>query len=101
MTDLQNFVHRGGVLFADGLGNIKNTRTGHFHRLISERDLYDIADLHIIRRAGYFAVYRDVLCVADLVCDGAALYQARHLKILIKSHNIQRQKPHPFRTLER
>ena len=98
MTDLQNFVHRGGVLFADGLGNIKNTRTGH---ILTHGYFNDIADLHIIRRAGYFAVYRDVLCVADLVCDSAALYQARHLKILIKSHNIPRQKPHPFRTLER
>ena len=98
MTDLQNFVHRGGVLFADGLGNIENTRTGH---ILAHGYFNDIADLNIIRRAGYFAVYRDVLCVADLVCDGAALYQARHLKILIKSHNIQRHKPHPFRTLER
>ena len=85
MTDLQNFVHRGGVLFADGLGNIKNTRTSH---ILTHGYFNDIADLHIIRRAGYFAVYRDVLCVADL-------------KILIKSHNIPRQKPHPFRTLER
>lgn len=62
MTDLQNFVHRGGVLFADSLGNIKNTRTGH---ILTHGYFNDIADLHIIRRAGYFAVYRDVLCVAD------------------------------------
>ena len=68
MTDLQNFVHRGGVLFADGLGNIKNTRTGH---VLTHGYLNDIADLNIIRCAGYFAVYRDVLCVADLICDGA------------------------------
>ena len=53
MTDLQNFVHRGGVLFADGLGNIENTRTGH---ILTHGYFNDIADLHIIRRAGYFAV---------------------------------------------
>ena len=64
MTDLQNFVHRGGVLFADSLGNIENTRTGH---ILTHGYFNDIADL----------------------------------KILIKSHNIPRQKPHPFRTLER
>ena len=98
MTDLQNFVHRGGVLFADGLGNIENTRAGH---ILAHGYLNDIADLNIVRGAGNFAVYRDVLCVADLVRDSAALYQARHFKILIKSHNIQRHKPHPFRTLER
>ena len=45
MTDLQNFVHRGGVLFADGLGNIKNTRTGH---ILTHGYFNDIADLHII-----------------------------------------------------
>ena len=53
MTDLQNFVHRGGVLFADGLGNIENTRTGH---ILTHGYFNDIADLHIIRRAGYFTV---------------------------------------------
>lgn len=45
MTDLQNFVHRGGVLFADGLGNIKNTRTSH---ILTHGYFNDIADLHII-----------------------------------------------------
>ena len=80
MTDLQNFVHRGGVLLADGLGNIENTRTGH---ILAHGYFNDIADLHIIRRAGDLAVYRDALCGADFVRDGAALYQARHLKILI------------------
>ena len=79
MTDLQNFVHRGGVLFADGLGNIENTRTGH---ILTHGYFNDIADLHIIRRAGYFAVYRDVLCVADLVCDGAALIRRDTLRYL-------------------
>ena len=68
MTDSQNFVHRGGVLFADGLGNGENTRTGH---VLTHGYLNDIADLNIVRGAGNFAVYRDVLCVADLVCDGA------------------------------
>lgn len=63
MTDLQNFVHRGGVLFADCLGDGENTRTGH---ILTHGYLNDIADLHIIRRTGNFAVNRDMLCVADL-----------------------------------
>ena len=46
MTDSQNFVHRGGVLFADGLGNGENTRTGH---VLTHGYLNDIADLNIVR----------------------------------------------------
>lgn len=55
MTDSQNFVHRGGVLFADGLGNGENTRTGH---VLTHGYLNDIADLNIVRGAGNFAVYQ-------------------------------------------
>ena len=47
---------------------------------------YDITDFYLNRSLCRFAIYHDSTCIACLICNRAALDQARNFQIFIQTH---------------
>ena len=84
-----SFVHFGSFSFKCVLLYGYNL---HLKSLFSECNFNNIALFDVIRGFYNPAVDAYTLSVTSFICNGSALYEARHFKIFIKSHILPFQK---------
>ena len=82
---LQHLKEAGSIIFKCMLLDVGDS---YLECFFSEGYLYDIAYLYVIRSFGISAVYLDVVGIARVVCNGAALYDTCHFQIFVKSHAV-------------
>ena len=80
---LDHLIEAGGIVFANRLLDIQDAnRQG----ACTEGDIDSVTHLDIVRCFRRTTVDRDMGSVAGVVCNGAALDDARNLEVLVQSH---------------
>lgn len=92
MTSVQYLIHRGGVCLLCVFAHLEDLKA---ELTLAKGYFNDVAFLYRVGRTGGTAVDTYVLGVTRLVCNRAALDNARHLKKFVKSHQILRKNRKP------